>query len=114
MATLPGVLAPSRTGAAVLDCARARNVRAANSGRHASRATPSAFSVTTRAGRVRFTVFTTLVTIGIPANLPTLSVDVMNRSAALAPCALKFAALPRSIKCGKSTFHGCGGTYGHL
>ena len=28
--------------------------------------------------------------------------------------ARNFTAFARSIRCGKSTFHGCGGTYGHF
>ncbi len=75
---------------------------------------PISFSIAARAGAVRFTAFTACVTIGMPANRPTLSVDVRNLSLAVAPCFLKCTALARSIRCGKSRFHWCGGTYGHL
>jgi hypothetical protein len=75
---------------------------------------PIRLSIAVRAGAVRFTAFTTCVTIGIPAKRPTLSVDVRNRSVALAPFCLKWTAFARSIRCGKSRFHGCGGTYGHF
>src|SRR5512147_2218990 len=114
MATLPGVFAPSLTGAAMSDLAAERNFVSAKPGIQASRSMPIADSTIARTGRVLFTALTACVTIGIPANMPSLSVDVRNLSLALAPWFLKCTALARSIRCGKSRFHGCGGTYGHL
>ncbi len=63
---------------------------------------------------LRLVALTACTTTGIPAKRPTLSLALRIRSRRLAPCLRKRAALARSIRCGKSTFHSCGGTYGHL
>jgi len=50
----------------------------------------------------------------MPANFPSVSVDVRRRSRNVVSPFLNFTALARSMTCGKSTFQGCGGTYGHF
>ena len=52
-------------------------------------------------------------TTGIAASLPFLSVEESSRSRNFTPWR-NLIALARSMTCGKSTFHGCGGTYGHF
>ena len=47
-------------------------------------------------------------------NLPCVSVDARNFFGARDFALLYFTALARSIRCGKSTFHSCGGVYGHF
>ena len=105
---------PSRTAGAVFEAASERNLRGAIGGIQALRSMPKTFSIAARAGLVRFTALIVEVTIGMPANIPTLSVEVRNLSVAFAPWLRKWTALARSIRCGKSRFHGCGGTYGHF
>ena len=55
-----------------------------------------------------------LDTTGIPAMFPTASVAARSFSRAVSSPERARNALARSIRCGKSTFHGCGGTYGHF
>ena len=57
---------------------------------------------------------TGFTTTGIDASLPSAVVDDMILSARCTSPPWNFAALPRSIRWGKSTFNGCGGTYGHF
>ena len=71
-------------------------------------------SIILRANRVLFNALTVCTTTGMPAKLPCTSVDARNRSPALTAPFLNLIALARSIRCGKSRFHGCGGVYGHL
>jgi len=63
---------------------------------------------------LRLTAFTTLETTGMPAIEPTRSVEDSTLSRSRVPPLRKRTALARSIRCGKSMFQGCGGTYGHL
>ena len=53
-------------------------------------------------------------TTGIEASLPTVRVLDRILADSGAPSRSKATALARSIRCGKSTFQGCGGVYGHL
>ena len=53
-------------------------------------------------------------TPGVDSALNTGSVLVMRRSRHRGFVSLKRAALARSIRCGKSTAHSCGGRYGHF
>ena len=53
-------------------------------------------------------------TTGIVASLPTRSVLVRSLSRNRELSVSEPTAFARSMTCGKSTFHGCGGTYGHL
>jgi hypothetical protein len=92
----------------------ARKRRPAYGGSHASFATPSAFSIIPRNGGDRFAALTAFTTTGIVASLPTASVDVRIRSRSVNSPFLCLTAFARNMTCGKSTFHGCGGTYGHF
>src|SRR6185295_1802205 len=83
-------------------------------GSHASCATPSTPCITLRTTGSLFALFTACTTTGIVASLPTASVLVSRRSRVDTGRSLNRCALARSIRCGKSTFHGCGGTYGHF
>jgi hypothetical protein len=76
--------------------------------------TPSTLSITLRAASILLTAFTTCTTTGIDASLPIASVLDSSLSRKPTPPFLNFTALARSIRCGKSTFQSCGGTYGHL
>ena len=114
IATLPGVRAPSRTGCSPDGGHDARNRRGAYGGSHASFAMPSVFSITPRIGADLLAAFTICTTTGIVASLPTASVDVSTRSRSVKSPFRCLTAFARSMTCGKSTFHGCGGTYGHL
>ena len=80
----------------------------------ARRSTPSADSRILRPMGLWLNALTASTITGMPAMLPTASVALSNLSRQrVAP--LRFlTALARSIRWGKSTFHGCGGTYGHL
>src|SRR5213594_3767620 len=55
-----------------------------------------------------------LATTGMAASLPMASVAESSRSRSFTSPFLNLTALARSIRCGKSTFQGCGGTYGHF
>jgi hypothetical protein len=71
-------------------------------------------SISVRTAGVALALLTISTTTGIVASRPTRSVFVSQRSRQPDfPC-LNAVALARSIRCGKSTFHGCGGTYGHF
>src|SRR5688500_10987629 len=113
MATLPGVLAPSRTGKGWLVCAVDLNLRAAYGGSSRSLCTPSTACIAERASEFLLSALTVCATTGIAASLPIASVEESSRSRNLIPF-LNLIALARSMTCGKSTFHGCGGTYGHF
>jgi len=76
--------------------------------------TPIAFSISERAAELRLTALTTCATTGIAASLPIASVEESSRSRSRTSPFLNFTALARSMTCGKSTFQGCGGTYGHF
>src|SRR6266542_1309082 len=114
IATLPGVRVPSRTGHAIERDAPRRNVVLAYGGRLASAATPNVLSIALRAAGIAFVLLTICATTGIAASLPMRSVLDSSRSRKGAPSVLNLYALPRSIRCGKSTFHGGGGTYGQF
>ena len=60
------------------------------------------------------TAFTTLDTTGMPAIEPTRSVEDSTLSRSGVSPLRNLTALARNIRCGKSRFQGCGGTYGHL
>ena len=109
-ATLPGVRSPSRTSECVAVPAAVRNFVVANSGSQALASTPNVASSALRIGGVRFTALTIWVTTGIPANMPVLSVDDRMVSRSFGPFVRRSTALARSIRCGKSRFHSCGGT----
>jgi hypothetical protein len=114
IATLPGVVAPSTTLVLLAAGALERNFRLASSGSQASRSTPRAASITARAGRVRLTALATCTTTGMPAKDPCKSVEASSFSLSFTPPFLNLMAFARSMVCGKSRFHSCGGTYGHL
>ena len=105
---------PSLTMKSVDFGAPERNLRVASSGIQALRSTFSKLSIAARAGLVWFTALATCTTIGMPANWPCTSVDARNFSLKATPPLLNLMALARSMVCGKSTFHSCGGTYGHF
>ena len=105
---------PSFTAKSGDSAAPERNRRVASAGIQALRSTCSTCSIAARAGLVWFTALATCTTIGMPANWPCTSVDERNFSPKLTPPLLNLMALARSMVCGKSTFHSCGGTYGHL
>ncbi len=67
-----------------------------------------------RPNALPFTAFTSCETTGIPAIVPTVSVDVRILSRSRVSPLRNLTAFARSIRCGKSMFHGWGGTYGHL
>src|SRR2546421_12143106 len=90
-----------------------RNLRGAYGGGSRSWCTPSTACIAARAGLKLLTALTVCATTGIAASFPVTSVDESRRSRNLAPF-LNLMALARSMTCGKSTFQGCGGTYGHL
>ena len=114
-ATLPGLRSPSTTSVARPFFFAARRKRLlASGGSHASGWTSSAACSTLRIGFVRFAAFTAWTTIGMPASWPCTSVEASSFAPAPTSPLPKRIALARSIRCGKSTFHGCGGTYGHL
>src|SRR5687767_10113885 len=117
MATLPGVLAPSRTGKGWLVCAVDLNLRAAYGGSSRSLCTPSTACIAPRESEFLLSALTVCATTGIAASLPIASVEESRRSrngeVELRP-SLNLIALARSMTCGKSMFHGCGGTYGHF
>ena len=60
------------------------------------------------------TLWLTALTIsaitGMPASMPTVSVELNTLSRQRVSPRRFLTALARSIKCGKSTFQGCGGT----
>src|SRR3954447_22910086 len=114
MATLPGAFLPSLTGND--DCGRAvfRKCALVYSGKTRSLCTPKTDCITVRAGRALLARLTICTTTGMEASLPTASVLVSILSRSIVSPFLNLTALARSITCGKSTFHGWGGTYGHL
>jgi len=114
IATLPGVRSPFVTTVAGDLAAPQRKRRDASSGIQASGCTPSSESIRLRANFVLLIAFTVCTTIGMPANWPCTSVLARNFSPPLTPPFLNLMALARSIRCGKSRFHACGGVYGHL
>ena len=114
MATLPGVLAPSFTTVALAFGVPERNFLVASEGSQASLSTPATLSITLRMALVLFTALATCTTMGMPANWPCTSVEARNCSAAPTSPFLNLMALARSMVCGKSRFHSCGGVYGHL
>ena len=77
-------------------------------------ATPNVFSISFRAEGIVFALFTNSTTTGIVASLPIRSVPVRSLSRNDTSPSRNLTAFARSIRCGKSTFHGCGGTYGHF
>src|SRR6185436_18024172 len=113
-ATRPGARSPSRAGHASDAGAVSRNVAGAYGGSAASAATPSVACIAARAAGALLAQFTAFTTTGIVASFPSLSVLVSSRSRNVVSPLSNLIALPRSIRCGKSTFHGCGGTYGHF
>ena len=64
--------------------------------------------------RVLFTALTICATTGMPAMLADRIGRTQNLVAQLTSPFSNLNAFARSIRCGKSMFHGCGGTYGHL
>jgi len=114
IATLPGERTPSLTGHAIECLAVSRNRAPAYGGNLASAATPSTVSMTLRADGVALALLTIFTTTGIVASRPTRSVLVSTRSRNVVSPFVNFTAFARSIRCGKSTFHACGGTYGHF
>ncbi|MCY1371518.1 hypothetical protein D9M69_586680 [compost metagenome] len=114
IATLPGVFSPSITLRAVACGVPERNFFVASSGSQASLSTPATLSMTLRMVLVLFTALATCTTTGMPANWPCTSVEARKRSASLTSPFLNLMALARSMVCGKSRFHSCGGVYGHL
>ena len=62
----------------------------------------------------RFTLLTICDTTGMPASVPTISVELRIRSRVRVPPCLNLNDFARNIRCGKSMFQGCGGTYGHF
>ena len=71
-------------------------------------------TITARIGALWLTALTAWVTTGMPARRPSASVEESTRSRRRPPVLRNCTALARSIRCGKSRFHSCGGTYGHL
>src|SRR3954463_16481674 len=91
----------------------ALNFFGAYGGSSRSLCTPSIACMAARAGFTWLTALIVCATTGIAASLPIASVEESRRSRNLMPF-LNLIALARSMTCGKSTFHGCGGTYGHF
>jgi hypothetical protein len=85
-----------------------------NFGIGALAATPSVASSNARPALVPFTAFTISATTGMPAMLPRPRVFESSLSRKLCSPLRCWWCFARSIRCGKSTFHGCGGTYGHF
>ena len=85
-----------------------------NFGIGAVASTPSVASSNLRPAFVPFTALTISATTGMPAMLP--SPRVFDSSLSRKQCSpLRCCTcLARSIRCGKSMFQGCGGTYGHF
>jgi len=94
--------------------ARAVPVFEWNFGMGASAATPRVVSNNLRPAVVALTAFTISATTGMPAMLPRPRVFDSSLSRKLCSPFRCWTCLARSIRCGKSTFQGCGGTYGHL
>ena len=95
-------------------CRRVRAVGEWYSGTRAFASTPMVFSSSWRAAGLRLAALTTCTTTGIEASLPTARVLDRIFADSGTPSRSNATALARSIRCGKSTFHGCGGVYGHL
>ena len=109
-ATLPGVRSPSRTSECVAVPRGGAELRGGEFRQPGLASTPNVASSALRIGGVRFTALTIWVTTGIPANMPVLSVDDRMVSRSFGPFVRRSTALARSIRCGKSRFHSCGGT----
>ena len=107
---MPGERRPPFTGQPTLRGASSANGFAAYDGNLRSACTPSIFSITLRANGAVLALFTICTTTGIVASLPTRSVLVSSRSRMRVLPLRNLRALARSIRCGKSTFQGCGGT----
>ena len=110
MATLPGVRSPLVTTVAPAFGALQRKRLVPSPGIHASGCTPSIESICLRANFVLLIALTACTTIGMPANWPCTSVLARNFSLPLTSPLRNLIALARSIRCGKSRFHSCGGT----
>ena len=72
------------------------------------------FSMTLRTALLRLPAFSSVLTTGRLPTVPWTRVLLSSLWLILRSPFLNCTALARSIRCGKSSAHSCGGTYGHL